>query len=133
MLKRIKCKKIKERDNRRDKNYRRDKIPKGLIPKGQKKEGEEKNSSSTQAKWGRREKSSLTTQENFWCVKLWRMRALFIGSKVDEKWKIGLMHFDGDLNEIDGFGMWFEWFFKWESWHVKMAWLVAHLRKEEKK
>ena len=61
------------------------------------------------------------------------MRALFIGSKVDEKWKIGLMHFDGDLNEIDGFGMWFEWFFKWESWHVKMAWLVAHLRKEEKK
>ena len=128
MLKRIKCKKIKERDNRRDKNYRRDK-----IPKGQKKEGEEKNSSSTQAKWGRREKSSLTTQENFWCVKLWRMRALFIGSKVDEKWKIGLMHFDGDLNEIDGFEMWFEWFFKRESWRVKMAWLVAHLRKEEKK
>ena len=61
------------------------------------------------------------------------MRALFIGSKVDEKWKIGLMHFDGDLNEIDGFGMWFEWIFKWESWHVKMAWLVAHLRKEGKK
>ena len=61
------------------------------------------------------------------------MRALFIGSKVDEKWKIGLMHFDGDLNEIDGFGMWFECIFKWESWHVKMAWLVAHLRKEEKK
>jgi len=28
-------------------------------------EGEEKNSSSTQAKGGRREKSSLTTQENF--------------------------------------------------------------------
>jgi len=52
------------------------------------------------------------------------MMALFIGSKVDEKWKIGLMHFDGDLNEIDGFEMWFEWFFKWESWHVKMAWLV---------
>jgi len=47
-------------------------------PKGQKKKGEEKNSSSTQAKWGRREKSSLTTQENFWCVKLWGMRALFI-------------------------------------------------------
>jgi len=36
------------------------------------------------------------------------MRALFIGSKVDEKWKIGLMDFDGDLNEIDGFGMCFE-------------------------
>jgi len=31
------------------------------------KEGEEKNSSSTQVKRGRREKSSLTTQENFWC------------------------------------------------------------------
>jgi len=29
------------------------------------KEGEEKNSSSTQAKRGRREKSCLTTQENF--------------------------------------------------------------------
>ena len=40
--------------------------PKGQkLPKGQKKEGEEKNSSSTQAKWGRREKSSLITQENF--------------------------------------------------------------------
>jgi hypothetical protein len=36
---------------------------------GTKKEGEEKNSSSTQAKWGRREKSFLTTQENFWCEK----------------------------------------------------------------
>jgi len=58
------------------------------------------------------------------------MRPLFIGSKVDEKWKIGFMHFDEDLNEIDGFGMWFEWFFKWESWHVKMAWLVAHLREK---
>jgi len=32
---------------------------------GTEKEGEEKNSSSTQAKGGRREKSSLTTQENF--------------------------------------------------------------------
>jgi len=51
---------------------------------GTEKEGEEKNSSSTQAKWGRREKSSLTTQENFWCVKLWGMRALFIGEEVDE-------------------------------------------------
>jgi len=30
------------------------------------KEGEEKNSSSTQAKVGRREKSFLTTQNNFW-------------------------------------------------------------------
>jgi len=27
-------------------------------------EGEEKNNSPTQAKWGRREKNSLTTQEN---------------------------------------------------------------------
>jgi len=35
---------------------------------GTEKEGEEKNNSSTQAKRGRREKSSLTTQENFWCV-----------------------------------------------------------------
>ena len=34
---------------------------------GTEKEGEEKNSSSTQAKGGRREKSSFTTQENFWC------------------------------------------------------------------
>jgi len=33
---------------------------------GTEKEGEEKNSSSTQAKRGRREESSLTTQENFW-------------------------------------------------------------------
>jgi len=41
------------------------------------------------------------------------------------------MDFDGDLNEIDGFGMCFEWFFKWESWHVKMAWLVAHLREKK--
>ena len=32
---------------------------------GTEKEWEEKNSSSTQAKWGRREKSSLTTQKNF--------------------------------------------------------------------
>jgi hypothetical protein len=36
---------------------------------GTEKEGEEKNSSSTQVKGGRREKSSLTTQENFWCKK----------------------------------------------------------------
>jgi len=34
------------------------------FSEGTEKEGEEKNSSSTQAKWGRREKSSLTTQEN---------------------------------------------------------------------
>jgi len=33
---------------------------------GTEKEEEEKNSSSTQAKGGIREKSSLTTQENFW-------------------------------------------------------------------
>ena len=59
-------------------------FPKGLFPKGQKKEGEEKNSSSTQAKRGRREKSSLTTQENFWCLLKCGMRALFIGEEVDE-------------------------------------------------
>jgi len=53
---------------------------------GTEKEGDEKNSSSTQAKWGRREKSSLTTQENFLCVYnyKWGMRALFISSKVGE-------------------------------------------------
>jgi len=33
------------------------------------KEGEKKNGSSTQAKRGRREKSSLSTQEDFWCEK----------------------------------------------------------------
>jgi len=48
----------------------------------------EKNSSSTQGKGGRREKSSLTTQDNFWYVKLCGMRALFIGSKVDENGKL---------------------------------------------
>ena len=57
----------------------------------------------------KREKFFDNSRELFG-VKLWRMRALFKGSKVDEKWKIGLMHFDEDLNEIDGFGMWFEWF-----------------------
>jgi hypothetical protein len=36
---------------------------------GKEKKGEEKNCSSTQAKWGRREKSSLTTQEKVWCEK----------------------------------------------------------------
>jgi len=35
--KEIKCDKIKERDNRRDKNYRRDKIPNGLFRRGRKK------------------------------------------------------------------------------------------------
>ena len=55
---------------------------------GTEKEGEEKNNSSTQAKRGRREKSSLTTQENFWCVYKWGMRTLFIGSKVDENEKL---------------------------------------------
>jgi len=33
---------------------------------GTEKEGEENNSSSTQAKGGRREKNSLTNQENFY-------------------------------------------------------------------
>jgi len=36
---------------------------------GTEKEEEEKKSSSTQAKGGRIEKSSLTTQDNFWCEK----------------------------------------------------------------
>ena len=63
MLKSKKWKKLRERDNRREKStegtrFRRD------FSEGTEKEGEEKNSSSTQAKWGRREKSSLTTQEN---------------------------------------------------------------------
>jgi hypothetical protein len=35
---------------------------------GTEKEGEEKNSSSTQTKGERREKSSLTNQENFLCL-----------------------------------------------------------------
>jgi len=34
---------------------------------GTEKEGEEKNSLSAQSKGGIREKSSLTTQDNFWC------------------------------------------------------------------
>jgi len=55
---------------------------------GTEKEGEEKNSLSTQGKGGRREKSSLTIQENFLCVFKWGMRALFIRSKVDEKGKL---------------------------------------------
>ena len=55
---------------------------------GTEKEWEEKNSSSTQAKWGRKEKSSLTTQENFWCVLKCGMRALFIGEKIDENGKM---------------------------------------------
>ena len=46
---------------------------------GTEKEGKEKNSSSTQAKGGRREKSSLTTQENFWCENKWGRWAQFIG------------------------------------------------------
>jgi len=29
------------------------------------------------------------------------MRALFIVSKVDKKWKIGLMNFDEDLNGVN--------------------------------
>ena len=39
-----------------------------LKSDGTEKEGDEKNRLSTQAKGGRREKSSLTTQETFWCV-----------------------------------------------------------------
>jgi len=86
----LKSKKIKE--------TKRERQPKGQNSEGTRfwrdffegteKEGEEKNSSSTQAKWGRREKISLTTQENFWCVKLWGMRALFIGEEVDENGKM---------------------------------------------
>ena len=45
----------------------------------------------------------MTTQENFWCVLKCLSKPLFTGSMVDKKWKIGLMDFDGDLNEIDGF------------------------------
>jgi len=71
----------------------------------EKKEGEEKNSSSTQAKWGRREKSFFTTRELLVCEivrdesSIYRWRGWW-------KWNIGLMDFDGELNEIDGFGMW---------------------------
>ena len=61
------------------------------------------------------------------------MRALFIGSKVDEKWKIGLMHFDGDLNEIDGFGMWFEWFFQMGELTCKNGMIGGTLEKGRKK
>ena len=50
-------------------NYRRTKFRRDFF-EWTEKEGEEKNNSSTQAKGWRREKSSLTTQENFWCVKL---------------------------------------------------------------
>ena len=55
---------------------------------GTEKEGEEKNNSSTQAKGGRREKSSLTTQENFWFLLKCGTRALFIGEEVDENGKV---------------------------------------------
>ena len=79
MLKSKKIKETKREGQPKGQRYRRDKITEGTE-----KEGEEKNSSSTQAKWGRREKSSLTTQENFWCVKLWGMRALFTSEEVDE-------------------------------------------------
>jgi len=55
---------------------------------GTEKGGEEKNSSSTQVKGGRREKSYLTTQENFWCLLKCGMRALFIGEEIDENGKV---------------------------------------------
>jgi len=55
---------------------------------GTEKEGEEKNSSSTKAKWGGREKGSLTTQEKFWCVLKCGMKALFISEEVDENGKV---------------------------------------------
>jgi len=54
---------------------------------GTEKEGEEKNSSSTQAKGGRREKSLLTTQENFWCEKKWGKGAQFIGEEPKISYK----------------------------------------------
>jgi len=93
MLKSKRIKETKREGQPKGQKYRRYKIPKGrdsvgTFPKGQKKEGEEKNSSLTQVKWGRREKSSLTTQENFWCLKLWGMRALFIGEEVDGNGKM---------------------------------------------
>jgi len=60
------------------------------------KEGEEKNSSSTQAKWGRREKNSLTTRELFVSIsEEWSSIYRFKGWW---KWKTDLMDFDGDLN-----------------------------------
>ena len=74
--------------SKRIKETKREEQPKGQDSEGTEKEREEKNSSSTQAKWGRREKSSLTTQENLWCVKLWGMRALFIGEEVDENGEV---------------------------------------------
>jgi len=54
---------------------------------GTKKEEEEKNSSPTQAKGGRREKSSLTTQENFLGKEKWGRRALFIGEEPKMSYK----------------------------------------------
>ena len=79
----------KMQENKRKGQPKWQKLPKGqnsegTYSEGTEKEGEEKNSSSTQAKWRRREKSSLTTQENFWCVLKCGMRALFIGEEVDE-------------------------------------------------
>ena len=75
----VKSKKIKE-------THREGQL-KGQNSEGTKKEGEEKNNSSTQAKWGRREKSFLITQENFWCEYKWGMRVIFIGEEVDENGK----------------------------------------------
>ena len=54
---------------------------------GTEKEGEENNSSSTHVKWGRREKSSLTIQENFWCKKKWGRGAQFIGEEPKISYK----------------------------------------------
>jgi len=60
----------------------------GTFPKGHTYLKEEKNSSSTQAKGRRREKSSLTTEENFWCPLKCGMMTLFIGEEVDENEKV---------------------------------------------
>jgi len=62
-------------ENKRNKRNKRNGQPKGQnyrrdFFEGIEKEGEEKNNASTQSKGWRREKSSLTTQGNFWCVKL---------------------------------------------------------------
>jgi len=54
---------------------------------GTEKQREEKNNSSTQTKWGRKEKSSLITQENFWCQYMWGMKALFIGEGPNISYK----------------------------------------------
>ena len=89
----LKSKIIKETkgQNSEGTRFRRD------FSEGAEKEGEEKNSSSTQAKWGRREKSSLTTQENFLVCEIVRDEGSIYRWGGWWKWKNGLMVFDGQL------------------------------------